>query len=134
MQCANILTGEISTTFSQGGGLTCRPRPAASPDAWSRLGWRRVVHVEEPAPGFRAERYEPEEIDSGTCWLRVVNQVSTSAEAAALAAADALAAQRLLEFGAGDWRGAFRSLAVWLYEGINPFAKRSAAPALLSRS
>lgn len=134
MQCANLLTGEISTTFPQDGGLTRHPRPAASLDAWSRLGWRRVVHVEEPAPGFRAERYEPEEIDGGTCWLRVVNQVSASAEAAALAAADALAAQRLLEFGGGDWRSARRSLAVWLCERINLFAKRSTAPALLSRS
>lgn len=124
MQCANILTGEISpalpSILMHGGGN----KRSAKLDQWSRLGWRQVVEMERPARGFRVERYEPEEIDGLSCRLRVLTQVGASAEAADQVAVDAAAAQRLLELSSGDMGSTLRALAWWMLDGISPLARR----------
>ena len=74
----NFQSGVESPSLPNPMGATWNPTPTQQHAA----GWREIVEIKEPTPGFRVVRYGYEEIDQATCRKIVLEEKNIADEAA----------------------------------------------------
>lgn len=84
MKNANLILGVVidglPSPLLWGGKVCHNPTWEQASEILSAAGWRRVVGVEEPAPGCRVNEYTPVEIDAQTCRLVIARQTEAAVE------------------------------------------------------